>query len=305
MADRAQPDVRVAEMMRRQWGLVTARQAERAGLSRDVVRGRVESGLLLRLGRGIFAAAGAPSTWEQRALAGCFAAGAGAVLSHRSAARAWRLDLPASSGVEVTVSPRHSGRAPLPGVTVHRSGTLRGSDRTAVGVLPVTTVARTLADLAPALERPILAKVVDDALCRRLLTPVGLRHFLDGSGARSPVLRSILAPWLEEAALDSAAEGLFRRAIEAAGLPAPRGRYPIVAPDGRRYYLDFAWRDPKVALEVDGYRWHSSPAAHAADSHRANVLTGLGWTILRATPKELERSPATILRAIARQLARG
>lgn len=306
MSGRTPADGRVAKIMRQQWGLVTARQAAAAGMSEAVLRRRVRTGVLLRVGTGVYALSGAPTSWEQRALAACLAAGEGAVLSHRSAATAWKLDLPPPDHVDLSVPYGRGARARRQGVVVHRVRQLEPVDCAKIGRLPATSLARTVVDLAGALEPPVLAKVVDDALCRRLVSPERLdrtvARLLPGRGPAVSGLRDVLAPWLEGRPLDSAAEGVFCRAIAAAGLPAPLVQHH---PQAGRIRVDFAWPAPMVVLEVDGFRWHSGPDSHAKDSHRANVLASRGWTVLRATPRELEQSATTVIAALRSHLGTG
>jgi very-short-patch-repair endonuclease len=306
MSERAPADGRVAQIMRQQWGLVTARQAAAAGMSESMLRRRVRTGSLLRIGKGVYALAGAPACWERQALAACLAAGQGALISHRTAAAAWKLDLPVPDHVELSVPYGRGVRTQHEGVVVHRVRRLEALDCTRIGRLPATSLPRTVVDLAATLEPAVLAKVVDDALCRRLVAPDRLERtvsrLLAGRGPSLSGLRDVLAPWLEGAALDSAAEGVFRRAIAAAGLPAPQVQHH---PGTGRIRVDFAWPAQMVALEVDGYRWHAGPGAHARDSHRANVLASRGWTVLRATPRELEQSAGTVIAALCTHLAAG
>jgi hypothetical protein len=245
-----------------------------------------------------------PRTWEQAALAACLEAGRGAVLSHRSAATAWRLDVPRSSSIEVTLAYGLSARTA--GVTVHRSRTLTVADRTFVGRLPVTSVPRTLVDLAGVLTGPQLAVVADDALARRLVTPARLlqttKRLARGRSSRVAVLRTVGRTWSGSPTMDSVAEAAFLRAVLAAGLPAPATQLPLTLPDATVVHADFAWTEQMVVLEVDGFRWHANPASHAADSTRANLLASAGWEVLRTTPAEMALPAPPVLAALRRRL---
>lgn len=57
----------------------------------------------------------------------------------------------------------------------------------------------------------------------------------------------------------------------------------LVEVAGHSYFLDVAWDEARLAIEVDGYRFHSSRQAFEADRHRANDLAQGGWRILRFT----------------------
>jgi very-short-patch-repair endonuclease len=302
MVARTWSDGAVARVMCRQLGLITTRQATAAGVSRSTLSARTADGTLVRVLQGVYAAADAPRTWEQSTLAACLALGPDACVSHTTAATLWHFGLPTRPYVEVTVPSSRSVRLAGEDLRVHRTTTLLAADRTHLGRYDVTTVPRTLIDLASSMDDDTLAKVAGDALARRLLTPARLADALDRAARHRPgevaALRRVVAPWLAGARLESVAEASFLRAISAARLPAPRTQYRVETPDGAVYRLDFAWPQWMVLLEVDSYRWHVSPDAHAADSARANRLAALGWTVLRATPRELDQSSAVIFAAL-------
>ena len=108
------------------------------------------------------------------------ACGAGAVVSHRSAAQVLTL-LPAIDGdVEVTVVGRYCRHRP--GVHVHRIAELDPSDVTERHGIPVTTPARTLLDIAAVVPVRQLERALAEALARRLVRPEELRALL----ARAP-----------------------------------------------------------------------------------------------------------------------
>lgn len=302
MVARTRTDGVVAQIMRKQLGLITSKQAQAAGVPAAILARRVAEGSLVRAWRGVYMAADVPRTWEQSALAACLAVGPAAVLSHSTAATAWKLDLPERPYVELTVPFDRSGRPPDGPMRLHRSRVLGTLDQVQLGRFKVTTLARTLVDLSGSLPAAVLARVADAALCRRLTTPAQVERALDRLAAQKPrevrALRDAIAPWLAGAQLESVAEGTFLRAVRAARLPAPRTQHTVISPDGTRFRLDFAWPDRMLLLEVDGFRWHANPDAHAADSRRANVLASLGWTVLRATPKELEQGASNVLAAL-------
>jgi len=72
---------------------------------------------------------------------------------------------------------------------------------------------------------------------------------------------------------------------------------------GAVFRLDFAWITQHVALEMDGFQYHDGPERFVADRHRANLLTGAGWHVLRTTLAELRRDPESLCQAIRRALA--
>jgi hypothetical protein len=283
---------------------------------------RLSTGRWRRLAPGIYAIAGAPDTFEQRALAACLASGPDAVLSHRSAGALW--ELPGCQGakrpdqrIEVVV-PHSRGRRHNPLATVHRSRRLAAVDRTRRGGLPVTTPARTLIDLAsvppesapgsarPALARDdVLAEQVDEAVCGRIVHPDRLRRragAVCGRGrAGTRRLRAVLAGWSAGPAVDSPPEARLDRWLRAEGL----GGIPQygVRVEGEQFFFDRAWPEAMVGLEVDSYRWHGTPDGWRKTSRRAARLRAAGWEVHSITPEQIDRRDPYVLRALRVALA--
>jgi very-short-patch-repair endonuclease len=148
----ATPDRVYARIAGRQYGVVRYDQLVWAGLVPSAITRRVTTGRLHRLYRGVYAVGHTNLSREGRWIAAVFACGPGAVLSHESAAHLWRLSPTSPPMIHVTV-PATSGRSNRPGIRLHRSSTLRPNDTTLRRNIPVTTPARTLADLGWAKER--------------------------------------------------------------------------------------------------------------------------------------------------------
>ena len=130
----------------RQHGVVARRQARALGASRDQLRRRIESGTWESVTPSVLRLAGSQRTFRQRAMAGALDSGAGAAVSHESAAALWRLPGFATGPLHVS---RSVGRSTL--ATVHRTHVaethLRLFER-----IPVTSPARTIFDLAGVLH---------------------------------------------------------------------------------------------------------------------------------------------------------
>ena len=82
------------------------------------------------------------------------------------------------------------------------------------------------------------------------------------------------------------------------GLPRPNVNTRIEGSE-----VDFAWRDVRLVVEVDGYAYHRSPRAFEDDRARDVTLTVAGWTVLRFTWAQVTGSPAWVAGAIRRRLA--
>jgi predicted transcriptional regulator of viral defense system len=155
----AQPplDVRLAALAKRQHGVVSLGQLLDLGLSLKGIAERVRTGRLHRIHRGVYAVSPARLRTEGYWLAAVLACGPGAVLSHRSAASLWELRAAAAPAIDVTV-PSRSGRKRRRGIRVHRSSRLTAEEVMTREGIPVTTVARTLLDLADVLPSQALKR---------------------------------------------------------------------------------------------------------------------------------------------------
>jgi predicted transcriptional regulator of viral defense system len=142
---------RINRLTRRQHGLLTWAQALEAGLGPRQIEDRVRRGHWAAIRPGVYAVAGMPPSREQALLAVLLAVGSRTVVSHRSAARLWRLKgVDEPEHISVTVDLSRVVR--LDGVVGHRSGTLFDEDLVVVRGVAVTSQARTLIDLSGSLS---------------------------------------------------------------------------------------------------------------------------------------------------------
>lgn len=294
----------VADWQRQQCGLLTRAQALEAGLTRSMIARRTDRGDWFALRRGVYCLAGAASSLEQAALAVCLAVGDGCWVSGRTAGRLWGLDVPAPPSIEVLTMP--SVRVRLHGVNQHRSERLPLADLTRHGHVPVTTVARTLLDCVPHLRGDRLARAVDDALRRRLVTiadlAAGAGRLDQGTGRRRIVpFRRVLAD-----RLPGYDPGGSHRELDvvgilvAGGLPVPECQHKVVV-GGRARFLDLAYSQEMVGLEFDGFAEHGLIRSTFDDDRlRGNDLAVAGWLMLHFTSKS---TPAHIVKRTRRALA--
>lgn len=281
---------RLAELARRQHGLVTLAQAREAGVSVESARRRVNAGRWTRVTAGVFALAGTADTWRRRTLAALLAAGPGAVASHSTAAVLFGLPPFRFQRVEITVPRGRSHRSQI--AIVHVTTDLDRRDVATKDGIPVTRPARTLIDLAGVTSKSVLEEAVDDALIRRLVT----LHRLEARAAAlcgpgrsgSILLREVLQTWAPDEIAESVAEMRMVRRLVAAGLPRPALQHELR--DGRGHFiarLDAAYPDDMVGVEMNGFRWHGTPRRFARDPQRLRRLAAMGWRILPCTPVDL------------------
>ena len=182
---------RLAALAAKNHGVITTAQARSLGVNADALRRRVTSGSLQHLDESVYVVSGAPDTWSRRALVAAHISGEHASLSHRCAASLWGMEGFATAPLELTVT-RWARRARRSGVIVHESTDLDPVDRTTRAGLPVTTVVRTLLDLAAVSHAHRLEQAMEDAFRRHLCTPDELlRRYRRARPTREAGLRQV------------------------------------------------------------------------------------------------------------------
>jgi predicted transcriptional regulator of viral defense system len=207
---------RLAALAGRQHAMVSHPQLKELGLGASGIAKRARSGRLKRFYRGVYHAGHGPVTGRGRFMAAVLACGDGAVLSHRSAAALWGVLRGGPGRPEVTV-PGDGGRGHA-GITVHRSALVPSEITTHDGI-PVTTVGRTLIDLADLGSRRLLERAFDQAEYMRL-DCTGLRVVPGRRGA------SLLAAVMAEhrPGMTSRARNSRSGCWPSAGVPTSRRR---------------------------------------------------------------------------------
>lgn len=255
---------------------------------------------------GIYHLSAVAPSWHQALVAAWFWAGEGAVVSHRAAGALSRLDGVEPGFVELTTG--KPGRSPPRGILLHRSTQLPSRDLTRIGLLPATNVTRTLIDLAGVLDKERIERAIDDALRRGLTSVSRLRGRLGDLGgpgrAGTRLLRELLDARTDRAAPpESLLEARLLKLLTASGLPVPVTQYEIRAAGRVLARLDFAYPDRLVAIEADGYRYHSGRIVWQRDLERRNLLAGLGWRMVHVTWEDLALRPGEVVEILRRLTA--
>jgi hypothetical protein len=281
---------KASEIAASQHALITTRQLIDTGATEKVIGAYTRTGWLRRAHRGVYVIAGAPATWDQRALGAALGAGARAVVSHSCAAKAWEFrHLPY---LTFEVSTPRGTQTRLPGVIAHRV-VLDDEDMTVRSTMPVTTFERTLVDCTTVLSRFQLLANLDDGLRRNVASVRRLRECVErlqsGPGRRLSVMRWVLEQ--RPTGYMPGGSRSERRVLDvlvAAGLPAPVQQCRVGI-GSKTYYLDFAYPDEKVFIEYYGLAWHGTPSAVAYDSRRVSDLATDGWLPLLFTNHTTDR----------------
>ena len=292
-------------------GVVSRRHLEGLGLSSNAFDWQVRRGRLLPIGQGAYAV-GRPVEGERATLAAALVvAGPEAALAGRSAAAIWRI-LEWTSMVDIVRSePRRPARFRLDGtglahprwVSVRQSRFLGPEDVTRVAGFPVTTVPRTLLDMAGRVDYGVLQAAFDEAGRRNLLRRDELERFLrrgsgwQGIGRYRAAVRGHL-PRVEET--ESALEVKFLRLCSSAAIPMPEPNQSVL-----EFRVDCLWRDSKLVVELDGYEFHQGRAAFERDRERDSRLRLAGYRVLRFTWRQIEGRPEKIVALLMKELEYG
>lgn len=297
-----EPTTNLETVAARRHGVITRAQARAGGLSDRQIRLRVSSGRWIRHSRDVFSVAAAPRTARQLLLVATLRHGAAACT--RSAAWLLRIHDTTPGRPEVArSSPRGANDC---GTAVRRLADLAAGDITTVDSIRTTNATRTLLDLAAVTSDAELRSLIDRA-CRR-----GLTH-RDALAARSEAFatsgrpggaraRRVLAGLDHDSSMiESDLESLLLTLIVAAGLPAPVPQHRVTV-GSSDYRLDFAYPNQRIAIEGDGFAFHSDRQRFETDRQRQNDLVLDGWLVLRFTWRQIVHHPDQVAARIAAAL---
>ncbi len=269
-------------------GVITLKQAERSGVSRHAVNRLVRTGRWRRCSPGVFFVDDRPFTDAARIRAAVWGYGADAAASGMAAAWWHGLTRFSPEIVEVTV-PRNSHHPHRSGVRLRRRDLTRHDVVERAG-LRVTELALTVVEAA---ARPGGgAGLMDSALQHRVELRALWRAHLRNKGRHgSPAARRLLQAASEGAR--SHAERLLVKLLQGAGITGFETNYPVGG-----YVIDNAFPNQKVAIEVDGWAFHSDAEVFVKDRNRQNAIALLGWQVLRFTWLDLTQYPHRVLAEI-------
>jgi very-short-patch-repair endonuclease len=277
---------------------VTSTQLRELGYGPEAIKHRLKTGRLHTIWRGVYAVGRPQLTREGRLTAAVLACGAGAALSHGSAAALWGIWPARGDLIEVTVPwPRRAKRR---GILVRRRS---HDDITRRAGIPVTRVVRTLIEIATRASTGELEAAINDADKLDLIRADRLRVAIDdhvhvpGAGRLRRVLdRHTFV--LTESELERRLLPLAARA----GLGKPQTGVWL-----NGFKVDFYWPDLGLVVESDGLRYHRTPAQQARDRLRDQAHAAAGLTTLRFSHAQVAFDPWHIertLRAVAERLLR-
>ena len=266
--------------------MVTRAELLGAGLTAAEIKQRLGTGALIREYRGVFRVGHRAPSLEAAYLAAVRACGEGALLCGRAAAHLYVILRTRPPRPEVlTLTERRIG-----GVATCRTRDINWRDATEHRGIPVTTVPRTIVDLAADLAPADLARVVHEAGIKYRATPDVIEAVLarrpnsGGAAKLRRVLRGDVHLTL------SKLEDRFLELLEAERLPLPETNRPAGG-----HWVDCRWEEPPLTVELDSYRYHSSRHAWEVDSRRARAARARGDDYRRYTWGDVFEQPRLML----------
>jgi very-short-patch-repair endonuclease len=298
----------MAGLAGRQEGVLTRNQLEALGVTSRQIDGMLRDGRLVPIFHGAFAIghrALGPSGRMRAAALAC----RGAVISHRSAAAL--LKIGKTAPVVVDLIPTMERGRKIDGIKAHRVPFPGRGQWGYVHGIPVTTVARTIVDLAGTYGEGELGETVERAATERILDIAEIDEILACGPRRrgAPCLRRVLKPWRSVA--ETAKHATFRSLFEAkllplvaaADLPLPRFNAPVRTAE-RTLEVDLLWEPQRFVLEADSRRHHGIEVAFERDHKRARELLAAGYGVLGVTWREVETEAPAVFAVLRQELAK-
>jgi hypothetical protein len=280
-------DRRLARFAAQQGGLFTTQQLIECGLSSSGIRSRLLSERIFRVERAVYSASPHQDEWSRRWAALLSVKSTDAALSHWSAAAVHELRNREPPVPHVLVP--SSWRSRVGGTRVHRTRSLLPSDVVVVRGLRVTTVPRTILDLAPYETDDVVLAMIREGEYRRLI-PTGAMLRMTRTHPTHPGVARIrrVDPATTEAEIgQTPLDRELRELLDTLPLPTADREVWVRGGTGARYRFDRAWHPFKLAAEADGRNAHARSTALESDRFRDNDLAAEGWLTMRFTRPQL------------------
>lgn len=285
------------------YGVISRQDALLLGLSPDAIQRLVRDKIWIRVLPGVYALwtpTSSEDRWRASLMAGSIWLGGASAISHRSAGVLWNLDaVPKGAKEFSTVVHRETKIA---GLKVYRVRSLPPSHVTVRSGFRVTSLARTVVDLASVLTPRPFELAFESALRSGRASAAAIRRTLEQTNPKQQgrrLLRRLLDAY-PGTPTGSALEADAWIHIRESGLPLPVRQYRIRNEEGIVVARpDFAYPELLLAIEVDGFVAHSKSRDLAHDRDRQNLMGLLGWKTYHITALKLEQDPAGIIREIA------
>ena len=285
----AEPHILLAE---RQEGVISREQLYELGFTRRQIGGAIGRWLHPQY-LGVYSVGITRVTPRGRCWAAVLASGEGAALSHGSAAAFWGLIKRFPDEPEVTVERARRARN---GIRLYRRA-LPADEVIDVNGLRMTTVARTLLDLAASRPRRVVEGATSEAEYLRLWDPYSLPQLIDTHKGWKGI--ALLKAMLADGAITITKSELERRFLaflRKRRLPLPETNVPMRL-NGRRIEADCVWPKQRLIVELDGRAAHQTTSRFHSDRLRDRKLDVARWTVWRVTARHLDDELGADLRS--------
>ena len=286
----------IADVLRHNGGLATTAQLLHV-ITRQQLDVQVANGGLVRVWHGVYAR-GEPDLVRKLAALD-IVTGRETVASMGTAAALYGFDTENTTAIHI-LDPGVGTRSTT-GLVVHQRV---GAPTRLVASRLATAPAWTAVEVARQLRRPRALATLDAALRSRWCTADELeRAVRDQRGRRGIAAVRRLLPFADGRA-ESAMESEARLVMIDHGLPLPELQYTIHGSDGRRWRVDFAWPDARVAAEYDSVEWHAGRSEMLKDKTRFAGVQEAGWTVVPIIVDDIRRRPARLAQRLDSHLRR-
>jgi very-short-patch-repair endonuclease len=272
-----------------QHGVLARWQLLAAGVPASAIDRRLNGWNLIAIYPGVYAVGHRSLSRYGEWLAAALAGGERAMLSHRSAAALLGIaDDEPGLQIEITVPHEDGGGRRISGLAIHRSRLPLDEARVERQAIPVTTIERTLIDLAGARPDRLLVRAFHAADRLELLDLRALGAACERARGKRGVRRvtGLIAAHREMPFTRSELERMFLRLCDRAGIKRPAVNVEI-----ERFEVDCVWPPERLVVELDSYGFHRDRASFEADRIRDARLQLAGYRVLRITWRRLVDSP--------------
>jgi len=293
----------IGPLAQRQHGVVARRQLLALGMGAQAIRGRVERGVLHPIYRGVYVVGYRRISRKGRWMAAVLASGPDAVLSHRAAGCLYGVLPPSLNSIEVTC-PR-GGRVRQAGIECHEAD-LREDEITEIDGIPVTSVFRTLIDLAGELKPRQFERAWKEIEVMRLTDRVSIAALLARHRGKRGIaaMRRLYASTQQIPVTRNEFEERFLALLDAHGLPRPRFNATLHL-RGRFFEPDCLWERERLIAELDGGAVHKTDHSFESDRRRDRILLAEGYRTIRITWHQLRDEPNEVVADLREALAPG
>jgi very-short-patch-repair endonuclease len=285
------------KVARRQGGVLTRAQCREHGLTDRQIDGLITNGCLNRAGYGVLRVAGTPVQPDTSMWTAVLATRGALVCA--SAAFLWQmLDEPPPM-VQIAVARQRRVIAPR-GTTVIRTD-IPARELTRRFGLPVTGRTRTAVDYIAALPPSQATPFADRAMQQGWVTATALERRLERRAPGNSVVRRVLKTFVVGAEAES--ERRMHVLLKQAGVTGWVPNFVLHVGNRVVARIDIAFVAQRIAIEIDGFAYHSDRGRFQRDRLRQNALVLGGWSVLRFTWDDITARPEQVISTVRSALA--